>query len=118
MKLILLIDDNELFRVTLSEWLKLEGFDSITAADGLHGLQLAKQLQPDLILCDLDMPDIDGIETLKRIRAEESTAKIPFLFLTASYRLRDKDVQELGADGLVSKLGAPDELRKILKRYR
>ncbi|MGG6293938.1 response regulator [Leptolyngbya sp. AN02str] len=117
MKLILLIDDNDLFRVTMAEWLTLEGFQSVTTGDGMSGLRLAQECQPDLILCDVDMPDMDGLETLRQLRQDANTAHIPLLFLTAGSTLQAHDAYQLGASGLVSKSGAIYKLRNAIHTH-
>jgi DNA-binding response OmpR family regulator len=83
MKRILLIDDEELLREVILDFLGLEGFEAIGAKNGRDGIRLAKELQPDLIICDIVMPDIDGYQVLAMLQQVESTASIPFVFLTA-----------------------------------
>mgnify|MGYP005844849703 CR=1 FL=1 len=82
-KLILIVEDDESFRSTVFELLELEDFNVVSAEDGLIGLQLAKEMQPDLILCDINMPGLDGYGILKKLREDWITAQIPVIFLTA-----------------------------------
>lgn len=81
MKKILLIEDNESLIFVLSEFLQIQGFDVLVAADGCIGVKLAKDHNPDLILCDISMPNMNGYEVLQYLGQEESTAEIPFFFL-------------------------------------
>jgi CheY-like chemotaxis protein len=81
---ILVIEDDELFRLTLEDRLLMEGFSVLTAADGAEGLRQAREQLPDLILCDIMMPVMDGYAVLQALQKETRTTRIPFVFLTAS----------------------------------
>ncbi|MCD4684513.1 MAG: response regulator [Anaerolineae bacterium] len=83
MKKILVIEDGEPLRVSLVEILQLEGFAPIAAANGAEGIQMARAQRPDLILCDIAMPELDGFAVLQALQNEPDTAHIPVLFLTA-----------------------------------
>ena len=110
--------DDEPEAVELVEFnLKKAGFDVITAADGAQALKKARSAQPDLIVLDLMMPEIDGLEVCKRLKAEGRTAQTPIIMLTA--KGEDADVVtglELGADDYVVKPFSPMELVARLKR--
>ena len=80
---ILLVEDNEMNRDMLSRRLVKRGFDVVVALDGASGAALAAAQRPDLILMDLSLPDIDGCEATRLIRAETATASIPVIALTA-----------------------------------
>ncbi len=103
MKTVLIIDDNEMFRFVLAQWLEVEGFYPVTAEDGLEGIRLAQSRCPDLIFCDVNMPALDGIEVLKQIRNDVNTAHIPFFFLTSEAGLSLSLMEKLGASGFISK---------------
>jgi len=83
MHTILVIEDEESLRLTLAERLTMEGYRVQTAADGQAGIRLALAEPPDLILCDVMMPVLDGYGVLQALQADARTAPIPFLFLTA-----------------------------------
>jgi DNA-binding NarL/FixJ family response regulator len=111
MKKILIIEDEPQTRRNIATILEMEGYSPVTAAEGRTGLALARELAPQLILCDVSMPEMDGHEVLKALRADARTACIPFLFLTA--RTDRKDVRtgmELGADDYLYKPARVDEL--------
>ncbi len=114
-KRILLIEDNHSLREEIVNVLELEGFDVTTAENGRVGIERLHQEIPDLVLCDLMMPDMDGYETLKAIRGHPATARLPVILLTA----RDDDTcrtkgTELGADDYVTKpFRIPDLLRAL-----
>lgn len=101
---VLVIEDEMEIRANLLEFLALEGYDVIGADNGITGLIGALEYQPDLILCDVMMPELDGYDVLAALRQEPKTALIPFIFLTA---LADKgDMRkgiELGSDDYLTK---------------
>lgn len=118
---ILVIDDEkdliELIRYNLEK----EGFEVKGAADGENGLAMARQKTPDLILLDLMLPGIDGLEVCRALRSEARTSRIPIIMLTARGTEPDRVVGlELGADDYVTKPFSPRELvariRALLRR--
>jgi CheY-like chemotaxis protein len=80
---ILLVEDNEMNRDMLSRRLAKRGFDIVVALDGTSGAALAASERPDVILMDLSLPDLDGCEVTRQIRANPATASIPVIALTA-----------------------------------
>jgi DNA-binding NarL/FixJ family response regulator len=104
MTTLLLIEDNPSLRKNIAEMLTLEGYRVLAAADGATGLQLARADRPDLVLCDIMMPGIDGYEVLAQLRAAPATASLPFIFLTAKGDLPDLRIgMGLGADDYLPK---------------
>jgi two-component system, cell cycle response regulator DivK len=83
MKKILLIEDNELNRDMLSRRLSRRGYEVLLAVDGREGIRLAKEAMPDLILMDMNLPEVDGWEATRRIKADPSTRQVPVIALTA-----------------------------------
>ena len=80
-KKIMVVDDEQDFLFTMEYWLKSKGYEVRTATDGFKALDLAKAFNPHLILLDINMPGIDGVETLKRIR--EFNKEVPVIIITA-----------------------------------
>ncbi|MFB8790069.1 MAG: response regulator [Potamolinea sp.] len=112
---ILVIEDEESVRENILELLEVEGFNAISAENGLIGLAKAQQQHPDLILCDIRMPELDGYGVLTALRAEPTTARIPFMFLTAKAAKSDlKRGIELGANAYITKPFALTELLKAI----
>ncbi len=110
-KKILLIEDHAQMRENLILMLEMEGFAVIWADQGLRGLQLARSHAPDLILCDVMMPGLDGHGVLQALRAEPATATIPFIFLTAKgEKLDQRAGMNLGADDYLVKPVAKEDL--------
>lgn len=104
MATILVIEDEAFLREEISELLELEGFQAASAANGLVGVQMAKELLPDLIICDVMMPELNGHGVLTQLRQEPHTALIPFIFLTARNAAEDfRQGMKLGADDYIIK---------------
>ncbi|MFA6245868.1 MAG: response regulator [Mucilaginibacter sp.] len=111
MKTILLIEDNNDIRENTCELLELEGYKVILALNGKSGLALAREYLPDLVLCDIMMPEANGYEVLNELQANVSTRFIPFIFLTASAEKKEVNVGlEMGASGYIRKPFDPKEL--------
>jgi CheY-like chemotaxis protein len=80
---VLLVEDNEMHRDMLSRRLTRRGFEVVFAADGQHGLNLARSERPDIILMDMSLPVMDGWEATRRVKSEEATRHVPVIALTA-----------------------------------
>jgi two-component system, sensor histidine kinase and response regulator len=103
-KKVLVIDDTQDIRFIISETLNLFGFHTLTAEDGVTGISMAQENLPDLIICDINMPNLDGYGTLKAMREHEATAGIPFIFLSGATDKSDmRRGMELGADDYLTK---------------
>jgi DNA-binding response OmpR family regulator len=110
---ILVVDDEPILRETLAEALDADGFRVVTAADGREALSRFREHQPDLVVLDLMLPELSGIEVCRIIRAESG---VPIVMLTAKTSELDKVVGlELGADDYVTK---PFSLRELSARIR
>ncbi len=115
MKTILVIEDEREVRENVAEILELEDFNVITAEDGSIGVQLARKYHPDLILCDIMMPQMDGYGAIAELRQQDATATIPFIFITAKAERHDlRRGMELGAHDYLTKPFTPSELRNAV----
>jgi two-component system, sensor histidine kinase and response regulator len=104
MKKILVLEDEEPVRLNIKAILESGGFEPIVAPNGAAGLELAKAQMPDLIVCDIMMPDMDGYAVLSEVRQYPATATIPFIFLTAKTTREDlRQGMNLGADDYLTK---------------
>jgi len=104
MKKILLIEDDPETRRNLATILRLEKFDPLAAENGRVGVELAKKEKPNLILCDVMMPDLDGYGVIAALRADPEMLNIPFIFLTAKGEKPDiRAGMNLGADDYLTK---------------
>jgi DNA-binding NarL/FixJ family response regulator len=115
MKKILVIEDEQEMRRNLLAILKLEQFHGLGAENGRAGIELARREKPDLILCDVMMPELDGHGVLCALREDAATAAIPFIFLTAKGERRDvREGMNLGADDYLTKPVAKADLLKAI----
>ena len=111
LKKILVIEDEPEMRRNLTTILRLEKFEVSQAENGRIGLDLARKNVPDLILCDVMMPEMDGHGVLQALREDSKTANVPFIFLTAKGEKADqRSGMNLGADDYLTKPVAKDDL--------
>jgi len=111
MKKILVIEDEPEMRRNLLTILKLEGFQGFGAPNGTAGVELAKKERPDLILCDVMMPGLDGYGVLQALRENAATVTVPFIFLTAKgEKAHVRSGMNLGADDYLTKPVAKADL--------
>ncbi|MBN3926895.1 response regulator [Nostoc sp. NMS4] len=115
-KKILVIEDEIQICANIQQILSFSDFNTITANNGLEGLQLAKTEKPDLICCDVMMPGLDGYSVLTALRQDPLTESIPVIFLTAKVDRGDfRQGMELGADDYLTKPFSMEELLKAIK---
>ena len=115
MKKILVIEDEPEMRRNLVTVLRLEKYQPVAAENGRAGVELAKREKPDLILCDVMMPELDGHGVLQALREDTRTALIPFVFLTAKGEKDDlRSGMNLGADDYLTKPVAKADLLKAI----
>ncbi|MDB9304989.1 response regulator [Nodularia spumigena CS-591/12] len=116
MTLILVIEDEDQIRLNIQEILVLADFSVVTSSDGVRGLNLAKVKLPNLIICDIMMPGMDGLEVLQNLRNDPQTANIPLIFLTAKSERDDlRQGMNLGADDYITKPFEPREILQAVK---
>ncbi|UWR04854.1 response regulator [Ruegeria conchae] len=110
---VLLVEDNEMNSDMLSRRLARKGFQVIVAKDGLEGVSMAGEASPDIVLMDMSLPEIDGWEAARRIKAAPETASIPVVALTAHAMASDREkALEAGCDDFDTK---PVELNRLLE---
>ncbi|MEB3294145.1 MAG: response regulator [Synechococcales bacterium] len=113
---VLVIEDEVNIRLNIMEILDSDGFDAIAAEDGAMGLTLVQETQPDLVICDIKMPRLDGYQVLSELRENPRTAAIPFIFLTAKADWSDqRRGMNLGADDYLPK---PFRRRELLNAVK
>ena len=111
MKRILIIEDQAPMRRNLAQLLELEGYAVLSADNGLTGLELARKERPDVILCDVMMPGLDGHGVIRALREDAATTQIPFIFLTARGDRTDiRTGMNFGADDYLTKPVVRDDL--------
>ncbi len=116
MKTALIIEDNEDNRVLISALLTRGGYQTRIATNGTVGVDLALALRPDLIILDIQLPDIDGTEVLRRIRGSEANGSIPIIAMT-SYAMTG-DRERLLAAGCTGYIEKPIDPRRVLEQIR
>ena len=111
MRKILLIEDDVVLRENTSELLELSNYEVLNAPNGKIGVKVAKETLPDIIVCDIMMPELDGYGVLEALTKNESTQHIPFIFLSAKTERKDvRRGMDLGADDYITKPFTEDEL--------
>ena len=115
-KTILVIEDNAEIREVLEEVLEVSGYEVITAENGSEGVEKALSHEPDMIICDVMMPKLDGYGVLSLLSKKSKTADIPFIFLTAKAEKEDlRRGMMLGADDYITKPFYKDELLRVIE---
>ena len=116
MKTILIVEDNEKNMKLARDILRAKGYAVLEAVNGLDGVKLALEHKPDLVLMDIQLPDINGIQAFERIRANADTSKLPVIAFTASVTVNDRSrIGDAGFDGF---LGKPIQLKEFLDTVR
>ncbi|HEY0742712.1 MAG TPA: response regulator [Chryseosolibacter sp.] len=117
MKTVLIIEDNLEIRENTAEILELAGFKVINAENGKVGLTLAERSKPDIILCDIMMPEVNGYEVIRELKNNPVTSSIPFIYVTASGEKKEVEkAMGLGANGYVRKPFDTKELLQAIDR--
>jgi len=117
-KKILIIEDNDEIRENTAELLGLHNYDVFTAVEGGKGFELAKKYDPDIILCDIMMPETDGTRFLKLARNDDAVRNIPLIFFSAGTAV--PEVQQnlaKAANGFLKKPFTEEELLKAIGRF-
>lgn len=112
---VLLADDEEDIKLVIQMYLETSGYEVVTAYDGLDAIEKAKETKPDLILMDIMMPVIDGIEVTRQIKSLEETKHIPVVMLTAAAQSAMVErAMKAGASDYISKPFEPENLKNIV----
>lgn len=116
-KLVLTVDDSGIIRDMLRTTLSEAGYEVLQAEDGARAMEVLQEKTPDLILTDINMPNMDGYEFLGRVRANHATRAIPVLVLTTEYSLEKKTrARDAGATGWILKPFNPEKLLEAVRR--
>lgn len=122
-ELILIVEDNDKNMKLTRDVLRYHGFDTIEATSAEEGIPLAQERRPQLVLMDIQLPGIDGVTALERLRADARTADIPVVALTASVMKEDRErFDRAGFDGFITKpidvKSFPEQIRDYLRAGR
>lgn len=103
-KTVLIVEDNELNMKLLNDLLQANGYDTLQANDGLEAMELTRNHRPDLILMDIQLPTISGLDVVKRLKSDEDVADIPVIAVTAfAMRGDEEKFRDGGCDGYIAK---------------
>ena len=116
MSSILIVEDNDKNMKLARDILNAKGYQTIEAVTGEEGVKLAKEKLPDLVLMDIQLPGINGIEAFRQIRADAKTARIPVVALTASVTPTDRS--EINAAGFDAFIGKPISLKEFVETVK
>jgi len=118
MKTVLVIEDNSDILENTSEILELASYHVSLAKNGKEGIAVAIKDKPDVILCDIMMPEANGYQVLQEIKKNPTTKNIPFIFVTASVEKRDVEAAlNMGADGYLKKPYESEDLLKTISSF-
>jgi CheY-like chemotaxis protein len=110
---ILIVDDDPGIRMLLSKFLQREGYETVMAENGLEGVELAKKQQPDIIIMDVVMPQMDGLTAARLIKFYKPLSEVPILFLTAKDANKEIELaQEVRAEVYITK---PFDVRQVIQ---
>jgi len=116
MSTILIVEDNDKNMKLARDVLQVRGYATLEATTGEEGVRLARERRPDLVLMDIQLPGISGIEALRQLRADPATSAIPVLAVTAS--VMEQDRRQITAAGFDAYVGKPINLKDFLEAVR
>src|SRR5260221_12496931 len=115
---VLVGEDNELNRRLLEVRLEIHGYEALTTSMGAAALDSAREQQPDLILMDIQLPDISGTEAIRRLKADEQTRDIPIIVVTAFAMSHETaNILASGCEAYITKPFRGEELAELMERY-
>lgn len=116
---VLLVDDDPLILEILRTILDLEEFEVATATDGRRALALVDEAKPDVVVCDVMMPELNGFEVCRQLKSEPATSDLPVILLTARDRPEDRQAgQDAGCDAYLTKPFSPLQLIDVIREVR
>jgi two-component system cell cycle response regulator DivK len=116
MSTILIVEDNDKNMKLARDVLQAKGYATLEATTGEDGVRIARERRPDLVLMDIQLPGISGIEALRQLRADEATAAIPVIAVTAS--VMEQDRRKITQAGFDAYVGKPIALKEFLEAVR
>ncbi len=117
-KIVLIVEDNIKNLRLVNDIMESQGYQTLQASGGYEGIKLARSEKPDLIIMDIQMPDIDGIQVTRILKSERETAAIPIIALTAMVMKGDKEkIIDAGCDGYLQKPIRFDALIDTVKQW-
>nr|WP_307135674.1 response regulator [Streptomyces aurantiacus] len=114
---VLVVDDNKVIRQLIRVLLELEGFEVVSASDGVECLDIVHRVQPDLVLLDVVMPRLDGLRTAARLRADPRTHDLPIAIVSACTQHEVEAGLNVGVDAFLAKPFTPAELVGLVRQF-
>lgn len=114
---IVLIEDNAFYRELISGLLGAHGYDPVCAADGERGLAVVQSARPDLVLCDIHLPQMDGFEVVRRLKSDPATRAIPVIAVTSGAIVGHEQALAAGFDGFIAKPIMPQTFVPQVERF-
>ena len=116
-KVVLVADDEEDIKAVIGMFLETQGYEVVTSYDGLDTLERAREIKPDVILMDIMMPVVDGIEATRQLKASAETRDIPVIMLTAAAQSEMvRKAMQAGAFDYISKPFEPEQVQEAIQR--
>ena len=117
-KKIFIVEDNELNMKLFNDLLEAHGYETITTRDGTKALDMARESKPDLILMDIQLPEVSGLDITRQMKADDDLKNIPIIAVTAFAMKGDEDkIRECGCNGYVSKPISIGSFIETIKNY-
>jgi two-component system cell cycle response regulator DivK len=116
-KRVLIVEDNALSMKLFNDLLEAHGHDTVKASRAADALDLARATRPDLILMDIHLPDLSGLEAAGRLKADPRTRDIPIIAMTASGLVGEREALAAGCDGYMAKPIQVDEFLRLIRSY-
>ncbi|MEV0093364.1 response regulator [Streptomyces sp. NPDC050738] len=113
---VLVVDDNKVIRQLIRVNLELEGFEVVTAADGVECLDIVQRVRPDVITLDVVMPRLDGLRTAARLRSDPLTSRLPVVIVSACTQYEVETGVDAGVDAFLAKPFEPSELIQLVRQ--
>lgn len=113
---VLVVDDNKVIRQLIRVNLELEGYEVVTAADGVECLDVVQQVQPDVVTLDVVMPRLDGLRTAARLRSDARTRDLPIVVISACTQYEVESGLDVGVDAFLAKPFEPSELVGVVRQ--
>jgi CheY-like chemotaxis protein len=115
---VLVVDDNKVIRQLIRVNLELEGFEVVTAADGVECLDVVHRVRPDVVTLDVVMPRLDGLRTAARLRADPRTRDLPLAVISACTQSEVESGLDVGVDAFLAKPFDPADLVRVVRELR
>ena len=113
-KVILIVEDNEMNMTLTRDLLQMSGYSTLEAGDGKKAIEIAQKKKPDLILMDIQMPVMDGLEATRKLKNDKATGNIPIVALTAS--VMERDIDNINKAGCDSHIAKPIKAKEFIKK--